>query len=565
MATETFLSPALGRLPFLAAFLLHALLSAVLAGPLLYRFVIRPFRSAIAREANKASAILDGAPEAIFEVGPGGRIQTLNEEAVNLFAYTREELIGQQIEILIPSRFRGSHVTNRERYSAHPRKRPMGGGLELAGLKKNGEEFPIEISLNEVNDQEVPAVICVVRDISLQKAAAREILQANERLAESLTAHKALSEALSQLRDFSELLESCTARSEAYPIVAKMFDRLFPGQSGSVLLATASKTALERITSWGELSTPKPVLPIHECWALRRGKIYTGELTPCSGCTAAANRPQNVRTMCVPMIAQGDMIGVLHLSTKPSGTDLPAITPAPLSPENMILAATVERTSVALANLRLREELRDQAVRDTLTGLFNRRFLEEYLELELFRALRNGLPLTVMMLDADHFKRFNDTFGHKAGDLVLRELAGVIRSLTRNSDMACRFGGEELVVVYPETSLAQGTQRAEQIRQAIENLTVVDAGQRLGKVSVSIGVASAPEHGYGIVGLLQAADEALYAAKKAGRNRVMQATVQDVVPASNAEQAARQDITAESDAVKISSELGANTPTLSTP
>jgi len=143
---------------------------------------------------------------------------------------------------------------------------------------------------------------------------------------------------------------------------------------------------------------------------------------------------------------------------------------------------------------------------------------------------------------------------------VLQEIAGILRMLTRASDTACRFGGEELVVVCTETSLDDGIRRAEEVRQAIENLTVVDAGQRLGKVTVSIGVASAPEHGYGMVGLLHAADEALYAAKNAGRNRVVHATLPDVLSPSNTERPATEGITAVLNAVGFTSELDAKIP-----
>jgi diguanylate cyclase (GGDEF)-like protein/PAS domain S-box-containing protein len=561
MAVGALLLGVSGRLPRLAKSLLLAMTEAVLAALFLYPFVVRPFIHSIAREMRRLSTILDAAPEAIFEVTPDGRIQSMNEEALNLFGYAREELTGQEIEMLLPPRFRKSHIPLRQQYVAHPHKRPMASGIDLTGFKKSGEEFPIEISLNTISDREFTTIICIVRDISPQKAAKLKIMEINERLTESLTAQKILSDTLAHLKEFSELLESCAALSEVYSIVAKMFDCLFPERSGTIYLTTASRTALERVTSWGPLGTPKPIIAIHECWALRRGKLQADGLTPCGACTARSDRPQDVETICVPMIAQGDMIGVLHLSTKRAGTDLPAIAPEPSSqPNAAVLAAAVERTSIAIANLRLREALRDQAVRDTLTGLFNRRFLEEYLEMELLRAMRNGRPLTVMMLDADHFKRFNDTFGHKAGDLVLQEIAGILRMLTRASDTACRFGGEELVVVCTETSLDDGIRRAEEVRQAIENLTVVDAGQRLGKVTVSIGVASAPEHGYGMVGLLHAADEALYAAKNAGRNRVVHATLPDVLSPSNTERPATEGITAVLNAVGFTSELDAKIP-----
>jgi len=545
LLTETFLSPLLGRLPFVGELLLHAAIVAALASPFLCRFVIEPFRRVIVREAKKSSVVLDAAPEAILEVTRHGQIRSMNAEALRLFGYRREELIGKEVEILLPEQLRSRHAELREEYARNPRARPMSSSNELVGRKKNGEEFPVLASLSTAGETEDPLIICVVRDVSPQRAAKNEIAQINEKLTRSLAAHKALSETLSQLSNYGELLQSCTTRPEAYPIVAKMCEHLFPGQCGSVYLATASKTALERVISWGQRGT-KPILAIQECWALRRGKMHTDELAPCAGCKASEGRRHDQRTMCVPMIAQGDMIGILHLSTALASSDRAATPTLPAGePDAGVLTAVVERIGIAIANLRLREELREQAIRDSMTGLFNRRFLEEYLELELLRAMRNGRPLTVMMLDVDHFKRFNDTFGHKAGDLVLQEISAVLRAQTRGSDIACRFGGEELVIVSPETALDQGFQRAEQLRRAVEDLTVIVESRPLGKVTISIGVACAPQHGYDMQELLRAADEALYRAKKTGRNRVLQASGPSALVPTKAERAATADAAAD--------------------
>lgn len=515
------LSSFLSKASLLAGALMEGFLVALVSSPFLWRLIITPFREGERREVNKFRMVIDAAPEGIFEVTAEGRIQSANAEAARLFGYSRNELIGEEIEILIPHQLRGRHVQKRGQYVAEPHTRPMGTGLELVGRKKNGEEFPVEISLSMLAEPEAPCVICVVRDVSPQRASKKEIVQINERLQDSLTANRTLSETLGHLSQFGELLQSCSTLSESYPIVTKMCERLFPEHSGAVLLVTSSRNALERVAAWGQFRPLKPVVAIHECWALRRGKLHASDLTPCGGCKSSSDDVRDAVTVCVPMVAQGDMLGVLHLSALPSLTEAHAISSASLPVcDTGVVEAVAERISLAIANLRLRETLRGQAIRDVLTGLFNRRFLEEYLELELLRAMRSGRPLTVMMLDVDHFKRFNDTFGHNAGDLVLREIAGILRTRTRGSDMACRFGGEELVVVGPETSLEHGLQRAEQICQAIANLTVIYEGQPLGKVTISVGVASAPEHGYDMAELLRAADEALYAAKKAGRNRV---------------------------------------------
>ena len=161
-----------------------------------------------------------------------------------------------------------------------------------------------------------------------------------------------------------------------------------------------------------------------------------------------------------------------------------------------------------------------QAIRDPLTGLFNRRYMEETLDREIVRAARSGSPLAAVMIDIDHFKRYNDMFGHAAADVALRETAGVIRAALEGEDVACRFGGEELLVILPETSLDAATARAETIRLAIAGQQIRYRGTPLGRVTASFGVATVPLHAQNAEGLLRAADEALYESKAAGRDRV---------------------------------------------
>jgi diguanylate cyclase (GGDEF)-like protein len=179
-----------------------------------------------------------------------------------------------------------------------------------------------------------------------------------------------------------------------------------------------------------------------------------------------------------------------------------------------------EHIAMALSNLRLHETLRSQSIRDPLTGLFNRRFMEESLALELRRAVRNQRPLGVIMLDLDQFKRFNDTHGHDAGDTLLRELSTLVQTNIRGEDIACRYGGEEFTLILPEGSAEVTQQRAEALREAIKRLDVLHRGQPLGRVTASLGVAVFPAHGRTGEALLQAADAALYLSKDAGGDRV---------------------------------------------
>jgi diguanylate cyclase (GGDEF)-like protein len=196
----------------------------------------------------------------------------------------------------------------------------------------------------------------------------------------------------------------------------------------------------------------------------------------------------------------------------------------------------VEQVGLSVANLRLREALREQSIRDPLTGLFNRRYLEETLEREIRRAVRSECVLGILMLDLDHFKKFNDTFGHEAGDTVLRETAAFLTRCVRAEDIVCRFGGEEFVIILPIADIHATQARAERIRSKLRELTILHQGKTVGQVSVSVGVAELPQHGTTPKTLLEAADAAMYAAKRAGRDRVVVAddvsVVGDSLPAA---------------------------------
>jgi len=228
-------------------------------------------------------------------------------------------------------------------------------------------------------------------------------------------------------------------------------------------------------------------------------------------CKHAQHTPSYV---CIPMMAQGETLGILHIRE---------LSPTPVIDETgMRLAITVgDQLSLALANLRLRDELRQQAIRDPITKLFNRRYMEETLIREMSRAQRNNQPLSVIMIDIDHFKEFNDTFGHEAGDLVLQSLAKFLSTRVRGSDVACRYGGEEFTLILPSATLELARKRAEQIREGIQSIQVKYGGQTLGPITLSLGVAVFPDHGVTGEAILQLADAALYRAKQTGRNRVV--------------------------------------------
>jgi diguanylate cyclase (GGDEF)-like protein len=197
--------------------------------------------------------------------------------------------------------------------------------------------------------------------------------------------------------------------------------------------------------------------------------------------------------------------------------------------ERRLAAVLAKQVALSLWNLKLRESLRNQSICDPLTGLFNRRYMEESLEREFSRANRHKSSVAIVMLDLDHFKRFNDTFGHQAGDELLRALGDLLKKNTRSQDIACRYGGEEFALVLSDSSLEGAYKRAEILRQQVKQLSVEYDGKTLGAVSVSMGVAVFPDHGTTMGDVLRASDQALYSAKREGRDRVSVWTTESVV------------------------------------
>jgi diguanylate cyclase (GGDEF)-like protein len=218
--------------------------------------------------------------------------------------------------------------------------------------------------------------------------------------------------------------------------------------------------------------------------------------------------------LCIPILAQGEALGILHFQAT---DEIPALADAELS----LKTTFAGQVGLSVANIRLREALRSQSIKDPLTGLYNRRYLTEMLDREIRRAVRAEQSLGILMLDLDHFKKFNDTYGHEAGDTVLRETASFLVKSIRVEDIVCRFGGEEFVVILPTADSNSAQARAERIRSKLRELAVLHKGQSLGMITVSVGVSTLPEHGTSPKELLEAADAALYRAKKDGRDRVV--------------------------------------------
>lgn len=354
------------------------------------------------------------------------------------------------------------------------------------------------------------------RDISAVKASEQALQQVNSAMEVHLRELRQRNDEMLMLSETSDFLQACRTLEEACAVISTLVQPMFPNCSGSFHITCASRNRVEAVVRWGDSLHSLADFQPHDCWALRRGRWHS--ITPDRQglyCNHIKDAPPDLVTLCIPMIAQGETLGMFYLSTKrPEGLPLP---------KQQLARTVAEQVGLAIANLNLRETLQNQSIRDALTGLFNRRYLEESLQAEIARAQRHQYPTAVVMIDVDHFKVFNDTHGHDAGDFVLKAIAQVIGDHIRGSDIACRYGGEELTLVLPETSLIDALAKAEKIRDAIHHLSLSYGGRTLENLTVSLGVAVFPDHGTTGGAVIQSADAALYRAKAAGRNQVITA------------------------------------------
>lgn len=325
------------------------------------------------------------------------------------------------------------------------------------------------------------------------------------------------------LRKLGSYLKSSLTRREVYGAVECFAPQLWPDASGAVYYLHEDDEHLERAACWGDQARLEPSIGLHDCWALRRAQRHyvpdMGSEVPCKHLAQAAD---SVPALCVPLIAQGGLLGLLHLQRLRTA---PGSGRRTMSDESSLFLAeaVAEDLSLAVANIALRESLREQSIRDSLTGLFNRRFFEEFLIRELARAGRKTRHISMVLLDLDHFKKINDTFGHGAGDMVLRRVGPVLQAHVRGSDIACRIGGEEFLLLLAELSLPTAVQRAERVRKALHELSLKYEDKPLGPITASFGAAAYPDHGRTVDALFRAADEALYQAKRTGRDKVVTA------------------------------------------
>ena len=441
-----------------------------------------------------------------------GMIEDVNPFLINMLGYSREEFVKKKLwEVGAFKDIKAS----KEAFEALQEKEYI--RYEDLPLKaKEGQLVEVEFVSNVYLVGSEKVIQCNIRDITERKQAEARAQTTNDKLLDLVNELQRRDREMQLLNQMNDLLQSCMTQAEAYQVINLTVGELFPGQSGYLAILEDSDQHLGVVVRWGAEEIVEPVFLLENCWALRRGQMHV-VVDPMTDllCNHFIHPPQT-GYLCLPLTVQGKALGVLCLvdsSTRKGAHQL----------SMQQLAVTVGETiKLSISNLKLREELRHQAFHDTLTGLFNRRYLDETLSRELHMAERRGAQLCVVMLDIDYFKQFNDSFGHGAGDKIIREFGRILREHLRKSDISCRYGGDEFVLILPDSSIADTQERMEQIRTILRGLQKIHYGEEaLGRITLSAGIAYMPDHGTTENELLQAADKALYSAKKAGRDRIV--------------------------------------------
>jgi diguanylate cyclase (GGDEF)-like protein/PAS domain S-box-containing protein len=476
---------------------------------------------ALITSEKNLNLIFDLAPIGMSITDMEGKYLRVNQALCQTLGYTIDELVAINYEDIS---YQADIPHNREMRRKVIQGEIPGFQMEKRFFSKSGQLIYTLLQASLVRDQNgVPQhFISQLVDITERKKTDEELRRTNNELTSRVGELQLRNKEISLLNEMGNLLQSCQTREDAYAVIAQSAESMFDHQAGGLFVLSESRKLLEMVASWGGYVTLETVFDAKMCWALRRGQLHAvpgGKNRML--CAHHSPVPENERAasyLCVPLIAQGEAFGVMSL--KIFKADEKGFLFGEEHRKQLALSVA-ERAVLALANIKLREILHIQSIRDVLTNLYNRRYMEETLDRELRRSIRRGTKLGVIMLDIDKFKSFNDTYGHDAGDALLKELGAFLQLNIRGEDVACRYGGEEIVVILPEINEEDALERAEELRLGVKEIRINYRGQLLRPLTISSGVSMYPDHGELTDDLLRAADTALYQAKRSGRDKVV--------------------------------------------
>ncbi|QNI32217.1 GGDEF domain-containing protein [Alloacidobacterium dinghuense] len=358
----------------------------------------------------------------------------------------------------------------------------------------------------------------LLRDASKRIEMEKQISDTNDRLKVTVKTLESQATETNLLTSLRGELQLCATPAEGYRTAQRYVAQVLPAAKITLFTVNHSRQLLDLATTSDHQAQLMDGVPLDACCSLRgaRARHRKPGNSEVDCAHFLGNPPQDY--LCLPMAAHGQALGIFYIEC-PEKCDSDK-----LDAHLNILQRLAEMSSMWIAGLNLIERFESESIRDGLTNLFNRRFMEISLDRELRLAARRKGDLSLLMLDIDHFKRFNDTFGHEAGDQILRKVAEILRDAVRTEDIVCRYGGEEFLVILPGMGAEASFWRAEDIRQRVSKLRLDFPGEATKEVTISIGVSTFPQAGQAVEELVHSADRALYNAKESGRNRVQAAS-----------------------------------------
>jgi len=373
---------------------------------------------------------------------PEGQIMNFNRAFAELTGYSTDELKTMNwISGITPPEWQ--ELTVKMIKLVNETRKPQ--TYEKEYMRKDGTRVPVEVTVNQVLDERENVFYnyVFVNDLTLRKKSEKELLLAKTSLEATVTELEQRNYDIRMLSAMDSLLQASTTRDEAKAVAVKSLAQLFTLAPGALYLIQPPGDILELAATWGSSGVEENVITQKDCWALRLGRLYSIEDPVSQSFCPHVSTELKTGYMCIPITAQNEMFGLLHLQFPPDWISSEKEKKYVLEYRKQLATTAAESMALSFANFHLREVLYSQSIKDPLTELYNRRYMREIMDKELNRMTRRKRPLAIIMFDLDHFKEFNDKYGHEAGDVLLREVSEKVRSHIREEDFACRYGGEE--------------------------------------------------------------------------------------------------------------------------
>lgn len=454
---------------------------------------------------------LDQGPFGVYIKDEQSRMLYYNQELQTKFSVDSQQWLGKTDREFLPDPEEGRRIMENDQVVLQTL-RPL---KLIEEVKISGDDqpcywlsFKFPFSDNATGDRRIGGISI---DFTESIEAQRSLTDLNQQLEEKTLKLEATKRELIYLSDMADMLYSCESEDEVYQVVALTCSHLFPNMSGSIYIIGNSKNYVEMKSLWGSEQSSKEIFLQSECWALRRGKFNL--LSPCNSGLICSHliQPVSGAHLCIPLFEQGEVVGILHIYA-----------PEEISSEDQEITEIIARTlAFTLNNISIKQRLNYDNLRDRMTQLFHQNYLQTITEQRLAEAERSGEPLSAIFLDIDNFKSYNSRYGHLTADIVLKGLAKLLLKSIRSFDVACRWGGEEFVIVMPNITLETLRKQVEQLRLDIEQMQLREGDQILERITASFGIAVS-EPGITVKDFLNRANEAMLEAKRTGKNRVLE-------------------------------------------